>query len=141
MHDPNDFQQFNFYTELLVDTLKSQNKALLTLLEEFITTKFGAEYSTDILTASVFILAETDPDTCRWTLRNFYDVKLHRDITEGVVMFAAKRLIAKGFILGQDFSITSSGSIFINKYARAALMKNTSDADCLFIEEILQVVN
>lgn len=141
MHNTNDLERFNFHIELVIDALKRQSKALVALVEDFLTTLFGSEYTTDILTAAMFQLAETDPYTCRWALRNFYDLKLHRDITEGVVMFAAKKIIGLGFLLGQDFSVTSNGGILIKKYASAALREGTSASDWLFLEEILQLVD
>ena len=139
MHNTNDVERFNFHIELVIDALKRQEKTLVALVEEFLTTLFGSEYTTDILTAAMFHLAESDPYTCRWSLQNFYDLNLHSGITEGIVMFAVKKLIAKGFIFGQDFSVTASG-IFINKYAKAALKESTSASDWLFLEEILQLI-
>ena len=141
MHNTNDLERFNFHIELVIDALKRQEKTLITLVEEFLTTLFGSEYTADILTAAMFQLAETDPYTCRWSLQNFYDLKLHSDITEGVIMFAVNKLIAKGFIFGQDFSVTATGGIFINKYAKAALIEHTSASDWLFLERIMQLVD
>lgn len=140
MHNTNDVERFNFHIELVIDALKRQDKPLVALVEEFLTTLFGSEYTMDILTAAMFQLAETDPYTCRWSLQNFYDLKLHSDITEGVIMFAFKKLIAKGFIFGQDFSVTATGGVFINKYAKAALKEGTSASDWLFLEKILQLI-
>lgn len=109
--------------------------------KDLLTTLLGYEYTTDILTAAVFQLAETDFDTCRWALRNFYDLKLHLHITEGIVMFAAQTLIDKGFVLGQDFSATPDSGILIKKNAKSALMKEISALDCLFLEEISQIAD
>jgi hypothetical protein len=89
----------------------------------------------------LFQLAETDLDTCCWALRNFYDLKLHFHIAEEIVMFAAQKLIKKGFVLGQDFSATPTSGILIKKDAKATLMKEVSALDCLFLEEISQVVD
>jgi len=140
VYNPNDLEPFNFDVELVIDALKSQDKALLKSFECCFTTLFGSKYTKDILTAAVFQLAETDLDTCRWTLRNFYNLKLQHGVIEGVVMFAAQKLIGKGFILGQDFSLSHSGEIFINKNAKAALMTGTSEVDHIFLEEISQVL-
>jgi hypothetical protein len=141
VYNTDDLKQFNLHAELVIDALKNQNKALMVFFEDSMATLLGSEYTTEILTAAVFILAETDPDTCRWALRNFYDLKIHSDIRQGIVMLAVKKLIGKGFILGRDFSVTASGGIFINKYAVAALIETTSASDCIFFGEILQVVN
>lgn len=139
MQNPNDSERFKFHIELIIDALKLQNKAKVEYFKSFLTTLFCPEYTTDILTAAVFQLAETDPENCRWALRNFYELKLNRDIIEGVVRFATQKLISKGFILGQDFSAIPNGGIVITKNAKAALIEATSASEHLFIEEISQV--
>lgn len=139
VQNTNDSERFNFHIELIIDAFKLQNKAMVESFKDFLTTVFDPEYTTDILTAAVFQLAETDPENCRWALRNLYDLKLHHDIKEGVVRFATQKLISKGFIPGQDFSATQNGEIVINKNALATLMKVTSASDHLFIEQISQV--
>lgn len=139
MHNTNKPERFKFHIELVIDALKLHDKAMVESFKDFLTSLFDPTYTTDIVTAAVFQLAETDPETCRWTLRNFYHLELHRDITEGVVRFATQKLISKGFILGQDFSANQNGGIVINKNAKAALMESTSASDHLFFEEISQV--
>lgn len=139
MQNTNDSERFKFHIELVIDAFKLQDKAMLESFKDFFTTLFCPEYTTDILTAAVFQLAETDPENCRWALHNFYDLKLNRDIIEGFVRFATQKLISKGFILGQDFSATKNGGIVIKKNAKAALIEATSASDHIFIEEISQV--
>jgi len=156
MYNLNDSEQFDFHlelaqrsrrsyhrrsVELVINALKLQDKARMRSFKDLLTTLLGYEYTTDILTAAVFQLAETDFDTCRWALRNFYDLKLHLHITEGIVMFAAQTLIDKGFVLGQDFSATPDSGILIKKNAKSALMKEISALDCLFLEEISQIAD
>jgi len=82
VHNTNNLEQFKSHIELVIDTLKLHEKALVALVEDWLTTLFSSEYTTEILTAAVFQLAEIDLYTCRWALRNFYNLKLHRDITE-----------------------------------------------------------
>lgn len=139
MYNSNDMEPFNFDVELVIDALKNHDKALLKSFEYFFTTLCGSNYTKDILTSAVFQLADTDLDTCRWALHNFYDLKLHDDVKEGVVMFAAQKLLDKGFIFGQDFSITHTGDIFINQNAEATLMTCTSASEHIFFEKIWQV--
>jgi hypothetical protein len=90
--------------------------------------------------AALLQLSETDADTCRWTLRNFHNTPIHLDITGEIAIFAVKKLIGKGLILGQHFSTTLNNRIIINKNARNALTEGTSDAEYLLLEEISQVV-
>lgn len=136
MHNLSDLEPFNFNVELVIDALKNQNKALLQSFETSFTNLLGSKYTIDLVTAAVFYLAETYPNTCRWALHNFYNLKLRRDITEGIAMFTVQKLISRGFILGQDFSITQNGEIAINKSVKVALMIDTSASERIFIEEI-----
>ena len=138
MRITNDSELFNFYIKFVIDALKLQDKSLVESLEDLITTLFGSKYTKDILRAAVFQLAETDHDTCRWALRNFYNLKLHRALTEEIVKFVTPKLISQGFILGQDFSASANGGIFITKNAKAALIENTLDINSIFFEEVLQ---
>lgn len=140
MHKSHDSEVFSFYLDLLIDTLKLQNEALVKSIKDFLITLLGREYSRDIFTAAVFQLAETEPDSCRWFLRTFSALNC-LELTEGVIMFSVKKLIGKGFILGQDFSVTPTGEIVITKNAQKALMEGSSASNRLFLEEISQVID
>jgi len=87
VHNTNNLEQFKSHIELVIDTLKLHEKALVALVEDWLTTLFSSEYTTEILTAAVFQLAEIDLYTCRWAW-NFYNLKLHRDITEELLCSA-----------------------------------------------------
>lgn len=139
MQDINDLESFNIQMELMVDTLKLQNKAILKSVEELLTALIGFEYTSDILMAAVLQLSETDADTCRWTLRNLQDIQ-HLDVIEELTEFAVKKLIGRDFILGRDFSITLNSRIILNRNAMDALIAGISIADSLLLEEISQVV-
>ena len=139
MQDINDLETFNIQIELMADTLKLQNKAILKSVEELLTALVGFEYTSDILMAAVLQLSETDTDTCRWTLRNLHDIQ-HLDVIEELTKFAVKKLIHQGLILGRDFSITANSRIILNRNAMDTLVAGTSTADYLLLEEISQVV-
>lgn len=141
LYNLNDSERFKFHSELVIDALKLQDQARMASFKDLLTTLLGSEYTMDILTAAVFQLAEIDLDTCRWALHNFYDLELCLGITEGLTLFAAQKLIEKGFILGQDFSATPTGGIVLKKKAKVALMEEISALDCLFLEKVSQVVD
>lgn len=131
-------ESFNFGIELVIETLKLQKQLAVESLTTALTALLGSESTSDMLTAAVFQLAETDPDTCRWTLRTFSTLKFYLDLREEILIFATKKLIGKGFFLGQHFSFTATGKIAMTKNAQAALMAVTTASDWLFLEEILQ---
>jgi hypothetical protein len=70
VQDITDLDRFNLEIELMIHTLKLQNKAILKYVEEFLVDLIGFEYTSDILMAALLQLSETDADTCRWTLED-----------------------------------------------------------------------
>lgn len=137
MPNPDNSESFNFSIQLVTETLKLQKQSAVESLTTTLTALLGSKSTSDMLTAAVLQLAETDPDTCRWTLRTFSNLSFHFDLREEILMFATKKLMGKGFFLGQDFSVTSTGGIVMTKNAQAALMAVTTASDWLFLEEIL----
>lgn len=138
MPNKNDSEWFNSGLELVIEALKFQKQSVVESVADSLTTLLGPASTTDILTAAVFQLSETDPDTCRWTLRTFSTLNFHLDLIEEILMFTVKKLIGKGFILGQHFSVTSTGRIVMTKSTQTALMEGTTASDWIFLEEILQ---
>ena len=116
-------------------------EALMRFLKELITTLQASETTADVLTKVMYQLAETDLDTCRWVLDNFYDLEAYLELIEKIAKFATKILIDKGFIPGQDFSANPAGGILIKRKASAVLMEETAAFDRLLLEDILQVLN
>lgn len=139
MDNINSTEEFNLSITLIIGALKLQDKALVESCEKTLTDLLGSEYTADIMTAVVFQLAQTDPDTFDWTWQNFYSLDACRYLIKGIVMFAVKKLINQGFILGRDFSINHRGKIWINPKAKTALLETSSATDRIFIKEILQV--
>ena len=116
-------------------------EALMKFLKELITTLQASELTADVLTKVMYQLAETDLDTCRWVLDNFYDLESYLELIEKIVKFATQILIEKGFIPGQNFSTNPAGGILIKRKASAVLMEETSAFDHLLLEDIVQVLD
>ena len=131
-------ESFNFSIELVAETLKLQKQPAVESLTTALTAILGSESTSEILTAALFQLAETDPDTCRWTLRTFSTLSFYLDLKEGILMFATRKLMSKGFFFGKHFSFTATGGIVMTKKAQAALIAVTTASDWLFLEEILE---
>jgi len=137
--DQNDAEWFNLSLELIIEALKLQKQSVVESIAVSLTTLLGSKSTADILTAAVFQLAETDPVICRWSWQTFSHLNFHLGLREEIQMFVTKKLISKGFLLGQHFSLTSTGGIVTSKNAQTALREGTTAADWLFLEEILQV--
>jgi len=116
-------------------------EALMRFLKELITTLQASEPTADVLTKVMYQLAETDLDTCRWVLDNFYDLEAYLELVEKIAKFATQILIDKGFIPGQDFSANPAGGILIKKKASTTLMEEVAAFDRLLLEDILQVLD
>ncbi|NEQ66684.1 MAG: hypothetical protein F6K21_14495 [Symploca sp. SIO2D2] len=139
MDNLNPKEEFNLSMNLIIGALKLQDKALVESCEKTLTELLGSKCTSDIITAVVFQLAQTDPNTFDWAWRNLYSLDACQHLIEGIVMFAVKKLINQGFILGQDFSLSPTGKIWLCQEAKAALLEKSSATDCIFLKEILQV--
>jgi hypothetical protein len=129
------------YVELATDVFKSQNPVLLKSLRDFLTGLPNSSCGEDILTAAFHRLALTDVEACRWLLRNSYDLLPEIDFVGQAIELARTLLEAKGFLLGQDFSLGPSGQIIFSGSSKDGLFSGISSYDRLLIEEILQIYN
>ncbi|GAB1540780.1 hypothetical protein NUACC21_34490 [Scytonema sp. NUACC21] len=134
-----EYQEFNAAVNLFVNILKFKDKDLVETCEQVLINLMGSKYTQNIMNAALFQLAENAPETCQWTWQNFSYLDACIRLKEYVVMLAVQKLISQGFVLGQDFSITSDGELLVNRDARVALMQSISDAERVFVTEILDV--
>lgn len=113
-------------------------KALMRFFKELLTTLQVSESTADVFAKVMYQLAETDLETCRWVLDNFYDLEGYLKLIEKTANFATQILIEEGFIPGQDFSANPAGGILIKRNVNAALMEEVAAFDRLLLEDILQ---
>ena len=140
MYNVNYTEEFNLSVALLVDIFQLRNKTLAESYHKTFTALFSPEYTTDMIMAAIFRLAATDTDTCHWILQNLSTLDACLNLLEEAIAFAIKKLIGLGFILGKDFSISSSRKLLINQEAQAALLENIAATDQVFVIEALQVI-
>lgn len=129
------------HIELATDVFKTQNKELVNSLKDFFTVLPSPKCVEKVLAAAIHQLAETDPDACRWLLRNSYYLEPELDVVALAMNFAFTKLKNQGLVLGQDFSFETSGQLHFSEKAKAELMIGNSACDRLLIEEILQIRN
>lgn len=130
---------YDIHLELALDVFKSQNPALIISLKNFLTVLPNPQCVEDVLTAAIYTLAKTEPEACRWILRNSYYLKPEVDLVEFTSNLALTKLQNQGFIANQDFKFESNSHLQVTEKAKAGLMDNNSDGDRLLLEEILQV--
>jgi hypothetical protein len=132
-------ERLNIDIDKTTSTLEIE--ALMRFFKELITTLQASETTADVLIKVMYQLAETDIDTCRWVLDNFYDLEAYLELIEKIAKFATQILIDKGFIPGQDFSANPAGGILTKRKASAVLMEETAAFDRLLLEDIVQVLD
>lgn len=130
---------YDIHLELAVDVFKSQNPALIISLKNFLTVLPNPQCVEDVLTAAIYTLAKTEPEACRWILRNSYYLKPEVDLVEFTSNLALTKLQNQGFVVNQDFKFESNSHLQVTEKAKFRLMDNNSDGDRLLLEEILQV--
>lgn len=130
---------YDIHLELAVDVFKSQNPALIISLKNFLTVLPNPQCVEDVLMAGIYTLAKTEPEACRWILRNSYYLKPEVDLVEFTNNLALTKLQNQGFVVNQDFKFESNSHLQVTEKAKAGLMDDNSDGDRLLLEEILQV--
>jgi hypothetical protein len=133
-----EYQEFNAAVNLFVNILKFKDRDLVETCELVLINLMGSKYTQNIMNAALFHLAEVAPETCQWTWQNFPYLDACITLKEYMVTLAVQKLINQGFLLGEDFSATSNGGLLIREEAYAVLVQSISDADRVFIEEILE---
>lgn len=133
-----ELELFNYYLERLSYILNFQDRKLVEYWIEQLYSQLEYQYIESLFIAAIFELSITDTKTFHWTLDNLSDWKPCIKLLEDVMRFAVEKLMKKGFILGQDFSI-NSGKILLTESVKAVLMINTSQSDCLLLEKILSL--
>lgn len=130
---------YETHFELAIDVFKAQNPALIIALKDFLTVLPNPKCIEEVLTAAIYELATTEPDACRWLLRNSCYLKPEVDLEEVASNLALTKLQKQGFIPDKDFKLEPNSRLKVSDRARAGLMKENSVADRLILEEILQV--
>jgi hypothetical protein len=134
-----EYHEFNSAVALFTYLFKFKDKTLVETCEQTLILMVGSQYTTNIINAAIFQLAEFAPETCQWAWQNFPYLEACISLKEYFLMLAVQKLISQCFILGQDFSITNTSKILMTQNARDALMPILSEADRVLVKELIQV--
>jgi hypothetical protein len=127
------------HVELAIDVFKTQTPALVGSLKDFLTVLPNPKCVEQVLTTAIYELAETDPDACRWLLRNPRYLEPELDLIEVAIKLALTKLQNQGLVLDQDFNFEPNSRLNVNEKVKAELMVGNSAGDRLLLEEILLV--
>lgn len=134
-------KSFEHYLSLTTEALKLQNEAVAKNYEQKLVALLGIEYTTDILTAAILQLSETEPRIFCWTLENLAELEACYNLLQDIIKIAVSKLLSQGFSLGQDFSVTHKPKLLIKPNARESLLKSILPTDQIFFEVITKVIN
>ncbi|NEO28989.1 MAG: hypothetical protein F6K36_00720 [Symploca sp. SIO3C6] len=132
-------EAYESYIELAVDVFKAQNQELIKFLKDFLTILPSPTYIEQVLIAGIGRLAETEPEVCRWLLRNYSYLMPEVDLVDLAIDLAITKLESQGFVLDQDFGWNTNGQLYISEQAKAILLEGNSFRDRLLVEEVLLV--
>jgi hypothetical protein len=132
-------QTYDIHLELALDVFRSQNPALIISLKNFLTVLPNDKCVEDVLTAAIYKLAKTEPEACRWVLRNSFYLKPEVDLVEVASKLAMTKLQKQGFVLNQDFTFEPNSCLQVSDKAKAGLLVENSAGDRLILEEVLQI--
>lgn len=127
------------YIELAVDVFKAQDQESINFLKDFLTVLPNPTYIEQVLIAGIEILAETEPEACRWLLRNCSFLMPEVDLVNLAIDLAITKLESQGFVLDQDFGLEANGQLQVSEQAKVILLMGNSVRNRLLIEEILLV--
>lgn len=139
MYNMNHLELFYFHLEKFIYILKSQDKKLVEYWINKLRISLDAQYIESLLTAAVFELSAKETNTFHWVIDNFCNCNAYIQLLENVTRFAIKKLIKKGFIPGQDFSVNSQRKILLSENIKTDLMADISESDALLIEKVLLI--
>jgi hypothetical protein len=105
----NDLELYSFSVELVIHSLKLQNKTLLESCVKNLALLIGSEQTSNIVTAAILELSKISLPAFRWTLDNFSDFKIvpslfeSKKILEGEASFISNQDDVEQFVLNVEF--------------------------------------
>ncbi len=129
-------EKYQLYVEIATDVLQTRNQAQLKALKNFLNTLPSPTDIEAVLTEAVNQLAEIDLEAYRWVLKYPDYLMPEIDLVNIAQNLVVSILKTQGFMLGQDFHLTSDGQIKMSKAAEMALFMNSSETEYFFIQEM-----
>jgi hypothetical protein len=129
---------YETHVELAVAVFKTQNKALVNSLKNFLTLLPSSQCIEEVLKAAIFQLSATDPEACLWLLHNASCLNPELDLSQFVMESVTTQLQDRGFVLDRDFWFGPDDRLYLNEQGNAAaIAKELSRKDALLEELFL----
>lgn len=140
MSDRNYTESLELDLGLIIRALQCKSKSLIEFCQNTLNFIKGGEYAKTIFSAALLEVYETEPDTFDWFVENLYDLDTYTEWLDDFVFSIVQKLIQKKFVLGEDFSLTSTRKIIVTKKLKASLARNSSKLDRFLLKKILIVL-
>ena len=124
---------------LMAGALKLHNKELAESCEQTLVSVLGYDETKNVMISTILQLSETDPDSFRWVSKQFRASPVWIDLRETAVMITIDKLLKRGYVLGQDFSISKTKTILVTDDLSTQLSRTASLSERLFLDEILSI--
>jgi hypothetical protein len=111
---------YETHVELATAVFKTQNKALVNSLKNFLTLLPNSQCIEEVLKAAIFQLPATDPEACLWLLHNSCCLDPEFDLIKFVMESVTTQLQDRGFVLDRDFWFGPGDRLCLNEQGKAA---------------------
>lgn len=136
-----DSADFRVHIDLMMNALKTRDKAIIQGFEQPFNALLGAKYVMDLVTAAMHQLAVSDLETCHWALKNYYEPGTYHAMRQRAVKRVLQMLAEQGYIRGQDFLVTADQDVLLRRDLKEQLVQGISALDRLLLESIIQVIH
>jgi hypothetical protein len=126
---------YETHVELAAAVFKTQNKALVSSLKNFLTLLPTSQCIEEVLKAAIFQLPATDPEACLWILHNSSCLDPELDLIQLVMEAVTAQLQNRGFVLDRDFWFGPGDRLYWNEQGKATAIAEGLSSEDSFLGE------
>ncbi|MBE9039827.1 hypothetical protein IQ235_03345 [Oscillatoriales cyanobacterium LEGE 11467] len=130
-------RELSMYIELSVEILKTQDRKAIEFLKNFLAILPSLTEISMVLTAAIEQLAQTDPESCRWILRNPRELMPELDLLSLGQQVLRSQLKTERILPKTDFFFDENARMVLRKEIKERLMTNSNKAESLILEEMI----
>jgi hypothetical protein len=124
------------HIELAIAVFKKHDKALVNSLKNFLTLLPTSNCVEDVLKSAICQLAASDPEDCRWLLRNAPCLEPELDLIQFVMETVSTQFQNEGFKLDRDFWFDPCDRLCLNIRGKATIIVDGLSGEFSLLENI-----
>lgn len=134
-----------YYVDLAVDVLQSQNPAFIQALKDFLTVLPNPSLVEKTLSEGVYRLIESNPEAANWVVQNSCYLTPELDLHQLGVSLIHQRLQEQGltpsedFVIQREYSDSPEYQVFLTPQAEVKLLQNTSPSEKFLIFKLFNI--